>query len=472
MAQVFAARCQDLFGRAPWLDETITSLIVNDKSFSHMVSAISTGVDTNPPTFYLILWPIARMFGPLSDTALRAIALASMLAAVTGVYGICRLFFGRLPSAVAALAVWAHPLIVEHAFQARCYAPWLAVTVWFCYLQIQARDDEPAARRIARYILAIFATTMHYFGFIAMVLIGAADFLVHRRVRRIVPVAVGIAALVACVPLVIKQRAGLSVGSWIDPFSAAQFKDDLVALFGSPSLIVVLLLIWIGHLTQSAPGADGNKAHNARDYRELIPLSSLFLLPFVIAAFSLLIQPALVLRYMILSIAPLAPPVALLAQRSSKRIVMTALVVLAMMGIVTVVGVSHTTRGLDAEFRAAAAEIDRRVPSDGLIIFKRRREMYPVLHLRPDLAARSAQLDFDDSVLPVVTGMSRYERDMGRKVQRIYPSLRMADRQQLIAAGTFYVIAPVNEFKELQRQLPGFRVDNPDSVLHTVTVQR
>lgn len=464
--QIAGARALDLFSHPLWLDECFTSLLANDKSFSHMLSAIAAGVDTNPPTLYLILWPIARVLGTMNEVALRIIALIWMLAAVTGLYAICRRFFGRGPSAVAALAVWAHPLIIDHAFEARFYGPWLALTVWFCYLQLDASAKQSSARRVARYILGIGATSIHYFGVIAMLLIAAGDLLAHRRIKRLGPFVAGLAVVALCTPLLLKQRAGLSIATWIEPFTISEFKADLVAVFGAPSLLVTALVIWVWYVftpTQRTQSDDP-----ASDYRQLIPLSSLLLMPVAVAAISIVAQPALVLRYLILSIAPLAPPMAALAQRSSRPVIVLLMIILSGLGVVSIVGKSRATRGLDNEFRVAIAEIDRRVPSDGLIVFKRRREMYPILHMRPDLVSRSAQLEFDDSVLPDVTRMSRYERDMGRKVQHTYPWLRTAKRDELTEKNVFYVVAPVDEFRELQRQLPGFRVGDPESVLHEV----
>jgi hypothetical protein len=44
----------------------------------------------------------------------------------------------------------------------------------------------------------------------------------------------------------------------------------------------------------------------------------------------------------------------------------------------------------------------------------------------------------------------------------------MAGPDELHKTGAFYVVAPINEFQELQRQLIGFNVSDPESVLHEV----
>ncbi|HVT89702.1 MAG TPA: glycosyltransferase family 39 protein [Tepidisphaeraceae bacterium] len=465
LLQLTVTRCFDLFYHPLWLDEVFTSRMANDPSFAHLFRALAHGFDTNPPTLYLMLWPIARMLDVIDNSHLRLFAMLWMLFGMTGLYAICRRFFTRGPCIVAVLAVWAHPLIIDQGFEARFYAPWLALTVWFCYLQMLATDDEPKPRLIARYVLGILATAIHYFGAIAMFMIAAADFLIHRKIKRIIPSLLGMLAIIACLPLMRGQRANLSIPTWIEPSTASDIRDDIVAIFGAPSFILVLLLMWSASLLRGRETSD----HQPRgDLRELLPMSSLILLPLALIVFSKVIQPALVLRYLILAIVPMAPMFASLIQRSGRLAINMAILSLIALGAITIINKSHATRGLDTEFATAIAEIDRRVPPDGLIIFKRRREMYPILQIRPDLASRSAQLDFDDAVLPNVSRMSQYERDMGRKGQEIYSDLKMMKTDELSKLSRFFVVTPIDEYKELQLELPGFDISDPDGVLHVV----
>jgi uncharacterized membrane protein len=231
-AQLIAARCTDLLSHPLWLDEVITARLVNDPSFTHMFKALASGVDTQPPVFYLLVWPIARVAGSLDNVALRAISLGSVLLGMVGAYAICRRYFGRTASAIAMLALWAHPMVIDQAFQARFYGPWLALTIWFCYLQLGA-DGETRAHRVARWIIAILAATMHYFGAISVGLIMLTDLLVHRRFKRIIPGIAALAAILLCAVLVFQQRRGLSVPTWIEPLSASQIKDVIYAMAGA-----------------------------------------------------------------------------------------------------------------------------------------------------------------------------------------------------------------------------------------------
>jgi hypothetical protein len=462
-AQLIAARCTDLLSHPLWLDEVITARLVNDPSFTHMFKALASGVDTQPPVFYLLVWPIARVAGSLDNVALRAISLGSVLLGMVGAYAICRRYFGRTASAIAMLALWAHPMVIDQAFQARFYGPWLALTIWFCYLQLGA-DGETRAHRVARWIIAILAATMHYFGAISVGLIMLTDLLVHRRFKRIIPGIAALAAILLCAVLVFQQRRGLSVPTWIEPLSASQIKDVIYAMFGAPSLALVLLMMWLTRLLRRPKPA--SPAPQQRPLMELLPLTSLLLLPLVIIAFSIIVQPSLVLRYLTLAVAPLAPLAAALAEPLGRRLAALTIIGLVGLGAASMKMKQHATRGYDDEYAAILDAIDTQVPPDATIVFKRRLDYYPVLQLRPQLAARAAQLYIDDAALPNASSMFRFERDMGRKVEAFYPDFktrRLAELQP-----PFYLVAYDNELDELMPALTGLNVSNPHSRVHEV----
>src|SRR3954470_2017342 len=88
--QILSSGTIHLLTHPLWLDECLTELIANDPSFTHAMQAIRGGVETNPPTFYLFLWPLGKLLGGWSATSLRLFAAGSMLLAMTGLYAICR----------------------------------------------------------------------------------------------------------------------------------------------------------------------------------------------------------------------------------------------------------------------------------------------------------------------------------------------------------------------------------------------
>src|SRR3954454_2405082 len=87
--QLLIAGLRDVLSHPLWLDECLTQLLATDASFPHALAAIRGGVETNPPTLYLILWPLAHIVG--GDVVfLRTFAAIAMLLALVGIYAICR----------------------------------------------------------------------------------------------------------------------------------------------------------------------------------------------------------------------------------------------------------------------------------------------------------------------------------------------------------------------------------------------
>ena len=430
-AQLTLSRTFNLFTHPLWLDETITWLIANDPSFSHAMNAIRGGVDTNPPALYFVLWPIARLTGGLNEVGLRVASLTSVWLAIVGAYATCRRFFDRPTSIIGALALWSHPLVMNYAFEARFYGPWLALAVWYAYARLDAREDDPWSRVMLRILLAVALTTIHWFGILSLLLIEAGDLLVHRRVslRRFLPAACGFAAVIACLPFLIGQRADLSVKTWIDPPTLSTAKKLLVFLFGTPAIILTVGAWWLARLTLS-PGALGEG--RGEGLRSLAPFSSLLLVFPILVVFSFTVQPVLIDRYFIVALAPLSVIAAALLSNSPRKLKCATIAALVIIGTAELIGPGRSGRGFRQKLDETLASIDRaiREKPDTLIVFERRHEMYPLtLRARPELRERAWLLDIGES--HGAKPMAQYERDMSRKVARIYPELRMISMKDL-----------------------------------------
>src|SRR5262249_37702960 len=70
-AQPAAAGAFSLFGRHFWLDEMYSQRLAADPDLGHMLAALRGGVETHPPTFYLLLRGFALLAGGATETALR-----------------------------------------------------------------------------------------------------------------------------------------------------------------------------------------------------------------------------------------------------------------------------------------------------------------------------------------------------------------------------------------------------------------
>jgi hypothetical protein len=482
--QLLGTHQLDLFTHGLWLDETITWLISNDPSFLHAMSAIRGGVDTNPPTLYLLLWPLARALGGLNELGLHVVSFVSVTLPLAGLYAICRRFFEPLPSAVGAMVVAAHPSVIGQAFEARFYGPWLAATVWFAYVQMSSGDSPNRSATIGRCVLAVVAATIHWFGAIAVAMIVGVDLIVHRNatrllLRRALPGICALLALVACVPFFVGQRSGLTVPTWIDPVSLSDIKRELTLMLGPMSLVFVAMASFLATLMDWTIASDGTaERDSSRPYvfpptRELAPLASLLLFPLVIVLFSLLVQPALKERYILVAAAPLAPVGAWLAARLARVALLLVLAGVFTIGAAELVGQAQSFHGKELEWQRVLAAIDTAPDPTRPILFKRRHELYPMLRLRPQLLERSAMLDFDGQPSEDVSPLAQYERDMSRKVSRFYPVLRVMPIDELYKSGRpFDVISPIQDQFELEALLgPRFTLE-PRRWLYEATPKR
>ena len=454
--QLLGTNQLDLFGHGLWLDETITWLITNDRSFGHALAAVHGGVDTNPPTMYLLLWPVARMVGGLNEVGLHTVSFLSVTLALAGLYAICRRCFDPLPSALGALVVGAHPTVLGQAYEARFYGAWLAATVWFAYGQVISGDSPQRRATIGRCVLGVLAATIHWFGAIAVAMILFTDLILHRRpaqllIRRALPGVCAAVVLLACIPFYLGQRSGLTVPTWIDPLSLSDIKRELTQALGPMAIVFVVVAAFLARVIGWNDEAGKREPHQEPRVmlRELAPLASLLLFPVVIVIFSFVVQPALKERYIIVAIAPLAPLAAWLTARCGRIGLMLMLAGVFTIGAAELVAQGQSIRGKEDEWHRVLEAIDSAPDPHRPLVFKRRHELYPLLRLRPQLLERSAMLDFDGEPSAQITPLAQYERDMSRKVNRFYPQLRLAPIDELRKGGAIYVISPIQDQFEL-----------------------
>lgn len=206
-----------LLRRHLWYDEILTHTLVTDPDFGHALRGLASGVETHPPTLYAMLRLFTWATGGATEVTLRLFPFLCIGIAFWGIYLVLRRSFSPLPAFGAVLALWCHPLVVVQAFEARSYAPWLAGISWFTYLLGRCR--RPRIGLVSRILLAssaAFVCLIHYFGVISVGLVTAFEILARRRAGAplsagLASVAVGPVALLACFPLLLRQRAAMSV---------------------------------------------------------------------------------------------------------------------------------------------------------------------------------------------------------------------------------------------------------------------
>jgi hypothetical protein len=348
-----------------------------------------------------------------------------------GLYIGLRQDFAVVPSAAGVLALWAHPLILTKAFDARFYGPWLAAIIWFAYLFRQALRGQ--ASRLTFTLLgatAVVVCTIHYFGIITLLLVAGTEWLLSRSrwgaLRRpIYVVALGPLALLVCVPwFLLSQKVALTAPTWIE----LPALGDLLAFVRS-----VLLPYHLGAIVIA--GAISSALARFLDRGEAPPLETpntwgilgvCLLVPFLII-FSYLVQPVTEPRYALPAIAALAPMAAFAVSRMSRFWGVGLCVFMVLVSgsdlrteARRVTLVDQDTDALIQWLRAETA-VDKNVP----IIFESNHESFVVNRYAPDLAPHSFYLDYELDQLEVGKVIRLHDRDMARVYARVYNNPRL-----------------------------------------------
>ena len=193
-----------------WFDERLTQDTLA-LPFTEMVdSLVTTGNETNPPLYYLLAWPWARVFGD-GPVALRSLSALAGTATVAVAYLAGReLVSVRVGRVVAALAA-VSPLLVWFSQEARAYALLSLLSALSLLFFARSLRDAGALRWWA--LASCLALLTHYFA-LFLVAVEGAWLLLRYRERAWRPLAAvgGTAALL--VPLALSQRAEGGT-SWI-----------------------------------------------------------------------------------------------------------------------------------------------------------------------------------------------------------------------------------------------------------------
>ena len=468
--EIWITRNAAVISHPMWLDECVSSLLLTDPGFRHMVAAIHGGVDTNGPAFYVMAWPVVHALGASTVMALRLITAAAMLIALTGMYATCRRFVEPGRAAVGALAIATHPAVLVQTWQVRMYGFWLAAAAWFCAYTVFVAPQARWRTRLAGCLLAMLLVTAHWLGIFALVLVSVTALVVTRRTgsRRLnhaLPLAVGLATLGLCLPLIASQRHILTAPTWIEPANASALLAQLRGILAVPSMGVVAMYVVL------RAGVNGERRMRVTERPAmLLPVLVLLLYPVTLVAMSFTMQSVLLERYMLPTVIALAVIVAVSALplrswpgASTGALAAGALVVI---GCLELNGLRAVNRQAD-ERAVRVTAISRRVlAAGGHLVFARRFEAYPLLQSRPELADSVALLDFPATGKTLMR-RTIFERDLGRAVARFDPRYHLVAEDVLRTWGRFNIVTNSDEVAELRRLLPGFRVTavGPDEFL-------
>jgi hypothetical protein len=409
--QLFITQSFSLFSRNFWLDEIFTYTIVSDPDLSHALQAVANGVETNPPTLHLLLKVFTAPFGG-TEAAFRLFALTSMAAGLLGLYLVLRDVFSPLAAMAGVLAVWCHPLITHHAFEARFYGPWLALVVWFtACLALALRRPDQKWLALPLGVLSILVCTIHYFGIITIGLVAIPQLWIHRRQSRLSPAILtailsGPIVLAGCIPLLFMQRSALTVATWVDPISA---RGAVLGLL--PLLVAACLYVLRGWLARRLPENGDPKA--------IVGLLGLLLLLPALTVFSLAVQPAMVARYALPSLLVVGILVAFLVQQLPRHLGMAICAVLLIISGYHLHELAGLYREEDRRMDRLIAAI-REETGDAAVGFEFQHLLYVVHHYAPDLRGRCFFIDFETQDTEKASALRTFARDAARQYAASY----------------------------------------------------
>lgn len=148
-------RVVDLGGRSLWVDEGLTAGFVSEPI---PVLLAGCAVNSNPPLFYLLLWPWVRIWG-LSEISLGAFSAVTGLITIYFVYLLFRQLAGQREAFLAALITAVAPFMVYSSNDCRPYSFLGMVAVIATYYFIRAIQDN----RLKYWILTgIFTAACAY----------------------------------------------------------------------------------------------------------------------------------------------------------------------------------------------------------------------------------------------------------------------------------------------------------------------
>ena len=213
-----------------WFDELLTHYVVSDPSFSHMLGAESDLINTTPPLYFIVVWPLAQIFGA-SELPLRLFSSFAISAALVMTWHLLRRLYGTRPASVAVVVGFLGSTAVWYQnMEARMYGMFLAEIAVAVLLAVQVMSSHSIRWYWLAGNSAIHGAivTTHYFGILYSGAILAATFvmLLKRRpilIRWVASVLIGWLAFVPCIPIFVHHLEFSKPHGWIPPPTITDF---------------------------------------------------------------------------------------------------------------------------------------------------------------------------------------------------------------------------------------------------------
>lgn len=346
VVETLGSKPRILFERYFSVDEMWAKFLESDPSIWHSLMTLKHSPDQTPPLYHLVLRAFWRLWGGSPETAFRVPSFITIWIALVLTYAVLRRSFAILPSLVAVLALWSYGSIVMYAFFARPYALLLASTAGFCLIYGDERND--GIRAVGTAGAAALVCSSHYFGIFGLASIVFVDFITRpatlsQKLKRLLPVTSGPIALLLILPFIRATTSGYPVASYLPPLTLSfAFQQivggPIVGFLGSAIMLALVLeLAWgASELIRRSSYEKNPPAEPFRLSQPTILLSALLLVPLVLVIFSLVTDNYLLDRYMITGLLGTTPLMAMIASRSSKRVLVYVLAFFTLLGALRV----------------------------------------------------------------------------------------------------------------------------------------
>jgi hypothetical protein len=454
-----------LLTRPFWVDEVIAALIASRPTPVSVLGDLGNGADGGASLFHVGLWTVRAVTGSLAPFLLRLLTLACVLAALLLIHAVLRRGFSPTAAAAGSLAVGANTLVIEHAYDARFYAPWLLACALLAWL-FGRRQSQPSSRNAwALALTAIAVCTIHFYGIITLTLMAFGALAVgwprwRERIPVVKPAAWGLLSLLVVVPLAFAQRRAYTVPSWLPDFAWPQLSSMLAELWlAKIPLTAAIIILVAGAMRMRRDATTGTSfafIRAALSDSGVASLAALLLVPFALATLSLLGQPSMLSRYAIAAVLVWGPWVAIAVTLLGRWGGRLAIVVIAGFWFVAYTRATAVRSAFARSVGEQVASFDaaRRAQPNLPVVFASMHVMYATLW--PDRLSdpRAAFLEVEDATLQrwfpdstLVGQLNRgviLERDLTRVHARRMAFPKMVSREALNGVPAFFVQGAVS----------------------------
>jgi mannosyltransferase len=319
-----------------------------------------------------------------SDAFLRSLSVIATAASVAVVFAIGRRLFDAGTGMLAAVVLAVAPFGVEYGQQIRSYALTMLLVSLSTYCFVVAVETDRRAAWAGYVVCSVLAVYAHFFAALVLVAHAASVPFLPREHRRVRPLAISAASiLMLLVPGVLLAASGPSDQlDWLP-------RPGLKTAFGQPTHLAggpLLALAFFALLV--AAGAAGWhiwRAHGpSPESWHVSVVFAWLLVPYLLSlAYSVLVAPAYLDRFLLVSLPALSLAVAVGLRRLRRSWAVATTVVIVVASLIAVV--DWYREPSRQEWRGAVEYVlDRSKASDGVVVCGDRRsfEYYVLQHDR------------------------------------------------------------------------------------------